>query len=70
LLAEIPTGRLLDEAWAACRSEEKNGMRANVLGQLQNATEANVMDLDSLDDVEVDRLYHSTLRKIAAGSPC
>jgi len=64
----IPTARLLDEAWAACQVEEKNVLRAGVLQQVETGVEPATPDLESLDDQEVDLLYHGTLRKIAADS--
>jgi hypothetical protein len=64
----IPTARLLDEAWVACQAEEKNAMRASVLGQIEEQKQASALDLDSLNDVEVDRLYHGTLKRIANDS--
>jgi len=64
----IPTARLLDEAWFACQAEEKNVMRASVLGQIDYETEPSAPDLKSLDDAEVERLYRGTLRKVAADS--
>jgi len=48
--------------------EEKDAMRASVLCQVQNEKEADVLDLDSLDDVAVDRLYQGTMRTIAKDS--
>ena len=66
--SRIPTARLLDEAWAACQAEEKNVMRASVLGQIDDKTEPTAPDLESLDDAEVERLYRETRRKIASDS--
>lgn len=63
----IPTARLLDEAWAACQVEEKDVFRTGLLSQVSEAEQA-APDLESLTDGEVDRLYHSTLRKVAADS--
>lgn len=68
IAGRIPTARLLDEAWAACQAEEKDAMRASVLGQVSKNTTPQPQDLDALDDDEVDHLYHSTLRKIAKDS--
>ena len=66
----IPTARLLDEAWAACQTAEKDGMRSGLLGQASEtqSTKPNMPDLEELDDDEVNRLYHATLKKIAADS--
>jgi hypothetical protein len=65
IAGRIPTVRLLDEAWAACQAEEKSGMRASLFRQLdEGATGSDTPDLEALDDDEVDRLYHSTLRKV------
>ena len=41
-------------------------MRANILQQVEAETQE--LDLEVLDDSEVDRLYHGTLKKIAADS--
>ena len=68
IAGRIPTARLLDEGWAACQAEEKNVMRASVLGQIDHETEPNAPDLESLDDTEVERLYRETRRKIASDS--
>jgi hypothetical protein len=64
----IPTARLLDEAWACCQADERDAMRASVLGQVCNDEPSSAPDLDNLSDDDVDRLYHGTLRKIAANS--
>jgi hypothetical protein len=64
----IPTARLLDEAWAACQDDERDAMRASVLGPMSNDDPSSAPDLDNLSDDDVDRLYHGTLRKIAADS--
>lgn len=68
IAGRIPTARLLDEAWAACQTDEKDVTRANVLQQVEEEAQASALDLESLDDSEVDRLYHSTLKKIATDS--
>jgi len=68
IAGRIPTVRLLDEAWAACQADEKDAMRASVLGQVQGDPEPDALNLDSLNDDEVDRLYHGTMRKIANDS--
>ena len=65
----IPTARLLDEAWAACKAEERDAMRASVLRQVSEPDNKPVAQaLEGLADDEVDRLYHATLRKIAKDS--
>jgi hypothetical protein len=70
IAGRILTARLLDEAGAACQAEEKDAMRTSVLGEVQSEAEPHALDLDSLNDDEVDRLYHDTMRKIAADSRC
>jgi len=62
----IPTARLLDAAWQVIqRSEAESGL----LRQFSEPEEKRpAPDLESLDDSEVDHLYHATLRKIAADS--
>lgn len=65
----IPTARLLDEAWAACRAEERDGMRASLIREFgTEGTGSTAPDLDSLDDSDIDRLYHATLRQVAKDS--
>ena len=68
IAGRIPTARLLDQAWAACQLEETDAMRSSVLRQVETGTQTSALDLESLDDSEVDRLYHSTLKKITADS--
>jgi hypothetical protein len=63
----IPTARLLDEAWAACQSAEKDSLRSALFGQVtpsQTGVETQP-DLDSLSDTEINRLYGSALKKNA-----
>ena len=69
IAGRIPTARLLDEAWMSCQAEERDALHAGVLGQVTgDAEQSGVPDLEVLDDGEVDRLYHGTLRKIAKDS--
>jgi hypothetical protein len=64
----IPTTRLLDQAWDVCQAEERDVMRASVLGQVTEPDERRAPDLDNLSDEDVDRLFHGTMRKIAVDS--
>ena len=66
----IPTAKLLDEAWIACQAAEKDALRVGLLQQVREPEQAQsgAPDLDALQDDEIDRLYHGTLRKIAADS--
>ena len=68
IAGRIPTARLLDEAWNACQAEEKDIMRASVLGQITNEEGPGEPNLEELNDSEVDRLYHATMKKIAVDS--
>ncbi len=68
IAVRIPTVRLLDEAWVTCQAEERDAIRARVLSQFSGDRQTGVPDLEGLDDGEVDHLYHSTLRRIAADS--
>jgi hypothetical protein len=43
-------------------------MRASALTQVETDAEPTTIDLDSLEDAEVQRLYRGTLRKVAADS--
>lgn len=68
IAGRIPTARLLDEAWAACQTEEKDVLRATVL-RTSNVDETRVeADLDDLSDDEVKVLYRGTINKIARNS--
>jgi len=51
IAGRIPTARLLDDAWTACRTEEKNVMRTSVLSQIETDSEPTAPDLESLDDM-------------------
>jgi hypothetical protein len=67
IAGRIPTARLLDEAWAACQAAEKDSLRSALFGQvapLQTELEQQP-DLESLSDVQIDRLYNDALRKNA-----
>jgi hypothetical protein len=65
----IPTARLLDEAWRSCQHAESNASRSGILGQLsepeENHPENVETEIDRLNDSDVDRLYHHTLREYA-----
>jgi hypothetical protein len=67
----IATARLLDEAWRACQEAERDASRSGILAQTTNEPtygDDPMKQLDALDDVSVDRLYHATLRKYAETS--
>jgi hypothetical protein len=67
IAGRIPTARLLDEAWSACQAAENDAVRSGLLQQVSEPkAPATAQELDTLDDSEIDHLYHSTLRKIAA----
>jgi hypothetical protein len=58
----IPTARLLDEAWAACQTSEKDALRSGLFGQVQPSQTEQQPDLEGLSDEEIDRLYTNALR--------
>jgi hypothetical protein len=62
----IPTARLLDEAWNACQAAEKDALRSTLFSQVTPQAELEQEpDLDSLNDQQIDNLYHGALRKNA-----
>jgi hypothetical protein len=65
----VPTLRLLDAAWVARQSEEKDVTRQSVLSQLNPSTQPTEQNIDDLSDDEVANLYNSTRRHISRNKP-
>jgi hypothetical protein len=61
----IPTARLLDQAWDACQAAEKDALRSALFGQVTTSEVEQQPDLDSLSDMEINKLYTGALRKNA-----
>jgi len=53
---------LLQQAWRACQANEQRHERGELLGQYQSPR---AKQIDAMDDVAVDRLYHESLRAYA-----